>query len=489
MTAVASPPTSPDVSPRSEPRPPLRRRRPTPWLLKAFTAAAIVAAVLFAVVAAVSAADVRSGFTAIGSTEEPQVSAGNDLIYALNDMDANLANSLMVGDKDLGPGVDRATFTKLFQTDRAEADHDLQLAALHAGATGAGADQVGTALGALGDYEALAGQVMYVDTTSASRPAGQLPPSEADQYAKATDLMRTRVLPAAHAVADTNGTALEASYQNRRGVAQQAVWWIVLTGVLALAALVGFELWLSRRTSRTLNPALVAATVLTLAVMIWGAATMGSASEHLRAAKKDAYASVAALSAAKADSTDANADESRTVVDPSRSVQYQTSFLAKSRALLDPGPNVTLDTYDAAVRTDLSAYFNDPAHPVNFGGYLGTEMKNITFPGERAAAEQMLRTFQTYELDDRLFRQKLATDVSEAIRFDTSAAPADSDGAFVAYATAVQGTIDINAAAFTSNINAGVDELDLGEWLPLGVCLLAVGLAVAGVRPRLAEYR
>ncbi|MEY9864416.1 hypothetical protein ABH935_010075 [Catenulispora sp. GAS73] len=482
MTAVESRPATPET-PRK------RRRRPTPWFLKAFTALAIAASVLFAVIAALGASNVRSGFNAIGTTEEPQVSAGNDLIYALNDMDANLANILMVGDKNLGPGVDRAAFTKLFEADRAEADHDLQLAALHAGASGPGAQQVADAFNALGDYEALAAQVMYVDTAGANRPAGQLPQAESAQYAQATDLMRSSVLPAAHAVADSNGAALESSYQNRRGVAQQAVWWIVLTGVLALTALVVFELWLTRRTRRTLSPALVGATVLTLIVMVWGALSMGSASEHLRAAKKDAYDSVAALSAAKAESTDANADESRLVVDPSRATQYQASFLAKSRALLDPGPNVTLATYDAAVKADLDAYFTNPSHPVDFGGYFGTEMKNITFPGEREAAERMLRTYQTYELDDRVFRQKLATDLPEAIRFDTSPAAADSDGAFTAYAAAVQKVIDINASAFTANINAGVDEVTLWQWLPLGACVLAIGLAVAGVRPRLAEYR
>ena len=189
MTVVASPPTSSDASqlppspgpgpsPSTSQRPNRRRslwRRPTPWLLKAFTAAAIAASILFALIAALSASNVRSGFDAIGSTEEPQVSAGNDLIYALNDMDANLADILMVGDKSLGPGVDRAAFTKLFEADRAEADHDLQLAALHAGAEGTGAQQVGAALNALGGYEALAGQVMYVDTTATSRTPGSPP--------------------------------------------------------------------------------------------------------------------------------------------------------------------------------------------------------------------------------------------------------------------------------------------------------------------------
>ena len=126
---------------------------------------------------------------------------------------------------------------------------------------------------------------------------------------------------------------------------------------------------------------------------------------------------------------------------------------------------------------------------MDFGGYFGTEMKNITFPGERAAAEQMLRTYQAYELDDRVFRQKLATDVSEAVRFDTSPAAADSDGAFTAYAASVQRVIDINAAAFTANVDAGVNDLTVAEWLPLAACLAAIVLALVGIRPRLAEYR
>src|SRR3954452_18695170 len=126
MTDLAAPPTG--IGPGlSGPRRP-RRRWSTPTALIGCAALGIAASMVFAVIATVTSGQVRSGFDAIGHSEAPQVVATNDLVYSLNDMDANLANILMVGDKQLGPGIDRASFTKLFETDRAAADHDLQLA-------------------------------------------------------------------------------------------------------------------------------------------------------------------------------------------------------------------------------------------------------------------------------------------------------------------------------------------------------------------------
>ncbi|WP_344656203.1 hypothetical protein [Catenulispora subtropica] len=488
MTDLAAPPTGAEPQ-RFGPRR-VRRNWSTPTALIGSAALVVAASTVFAIVAIATSGQVRSGFDAIGHSEAPQVVATNDLVYSLNDMDANLANVLMVGDKQLGPGIDRASFAKLFEQDRAAADHDLQLAAIHAGPDGAAAQQVGQALDALGSYEALAAQVMYSDAGHADRPAGQVPADESALFAKATDLMQQTVLPAAKTVAASNGAALESSYEDRHDTAEAAVWWIAGSGVLVVAALGGVQLLLFRRANRLLNPGLAAATVLTLALTVWGMSAMSSSAEHLRGAKKDAFDSVAALTAAKALSTDANADESRIIVDPSRAAKYQDSYLAKSEQLMDLGSGVTLQTYDSAAQSALDTYFGDPVrHPVTFGGYFGAELRNITFPGERAAAEQVLRAYQVYEVDDRELRQKLATDLPEAIRFDTSPAASDSDGAFVAYSGALQNVIDINSRAFGTSIDAGLSGLRPWPWVPLGGAVTVVVLLVIGMRPRLAEYR
>ena len=54
-------------------------------------------------------------------------------------------------------------------------------------------------------------------------------------------------------------------------------------------------------------------------------------------------------------SYDANADESRYLVDPARAAQYQQAFLAKSQRLADVG-KVGIFGYDAALAADIRAY-------------------------------------------------------------------------------------------------------------------------------------
>jgi hypothetical protein len=51
----------------------------------------------------------------------------------------------------------------------------------------------------------------------------------------------------------------------------------------------------------------------------------------------------------------------------------------------------------------VSAYQADN-RAVGWGGYFGTEFRNITFAGERAAAEQTQATWQIYQRDDRHIR-------------------------------------------------------------------------------------
>ena len=52
--------------------------------------------------------------------------------------------------------------------------------------------------------------------------------------------------------------------------------------------------------------------------------------EYFRAAKQDAFDSILALSKARAVSYDANADESRYLLDPQRANRYEQAFLEKS---------------------------------------------------------------------------------------------------------------------------------------------------------------
>jgi hypothetical protein len=77
-----------------------------------------------------------------------------------------------------------------------------------------------------------------------------------------------------------------------------------------------------------------------------------------------------------------------------------------------------------------------------------------------------------------------------AVGYDTGAAPSQSDGAFNQYDAALSAVIAINASAFTAAVTDG--EGGAAGWevgFPaLGLVLIAT-LTLAGIRPRLAEYR
>ena len=209
---------------------------------------------------------------------------------------------------------------------------------------------------------------------------------------------------------------------------------------------------------------------------------------HLKVAKQDAFDSIVALSQARAVSYAANADESRYLADPGRAATYQQSFLTKSQEIASVG-NVPLARYEPTLAADFAAYQANNAD-VRFGGYLGAEFRNITFPGERAAAVAALKAYLFYEQDDHQLRQLASTNPKAAAQFDTGIAPGQSDWAFGQYDKALVAVIGINQRAFTAAVAAG--EGSAAGWnglVPGGCALLIIALVLLGARPRLAEYR
>jgi hypothetical protein len=282
---------------------------------------------------------------------------------------------------------------------------------------------------------------------------------------------------------------LDATYATERATALTARLWLGLLGGLLTATLVLAQILLRRRLRRRTNPPLLVATTVTVLLTAIGIGLLTSAAEQLRVAKADAFDSIIALSQARAVSYDANADESRFLVDPQRAAYYQQAFLAKSQSLVDIN-GVGLFQYDTALADALAAYrANDT--DVEFTGYFGVEMRNITFPGERAAAEQVLVTYQTYQRDDRRLRaQASAGDPAAAISFDIGTTPGNSDYDFDRYDTALETLIQLNQNAFSTAIQTGRHELDSWNALIPGVgTLFVIGLVTLGVWPRIAEYR
>jgi hypothetical protein len=461
----------------------------TPTRVKVGAAAAVGLACCLAAVLLVVFSGLGGTFSSIGGADAPEVDAATGLYFSANDMDAQVANILLVGN-DASLATDRAQDVAIYASDRATADQDLQQATVTEAGDATAEGELRSVLDRLGQYEALAADAILTDQAAgvAASAAGHAPATSVAYYQQATDLMRTGILPQVNALTNVSASELSTGYQAGRSDAATGIVVVVVIGALLVAVLALAQLYLFRRFRRLVNPALAAATLITIVLVAVTAAGLHGESGHLTVAKGDAFDSIIALTQARAVSYDANADESRYLVDPGRAGQYQQSFLTKSQELADVG-NVGIFRYDAALAADISAY-DASNSDVRFGGYLGAEFRNITFTGERAAAVRTLLAYQVYERDDRVLRALAKKNLAAAVAFDTGTAPGQSDWAFNQYDAALSSVIAINSNAFTSAVQAGEGgAADSGIAIYVAGAVLVAGLVLSGVRPRLAEYR
>jgi hypothetical protein len=457
----------------------------TPAKIRTGAAAAVALACCLAAVIAVASGALGGQFQAIGNRDAPTVNSTTGLYFSLNDMDAQVANVLLVGG-DATLAADRSQDLAIYGSDRATADADLTQALASEDGNAAAQRELRSVLDGVGQYEALAADALLTDQQGRSS-VGRAPAASLAYYQQATDLMATTILPSVSSLTGVSASKLDASYTDGTSTASTTVVVVIAAGVALIAILVALQLYLSARFRRLVSPALAAATLVALALVITAATRLSAEAGHLKVAKQDAFDSILALTQARAVSYDANADESRYLVDPGRAAQYQQAFLTKSQQLADVG-NVGIFGYDAALGSDIRAYDVDN-NDVRFGGYLGAEFRNITFPGERAAAVSTLLAYQVYERDDRKLRALAKTNLAAAVAYDIGTAPGQSDAAFNTYDADLSSVIAINSAAFADAIQAG--QGDTAPWnlaFPVGGAVLLAALVLAGIRPRLAEY-
>ncbi|WP_344444305.1 hypothetical protein [Kitasatospora nipponensis] len=459
----------------------------TPRRVRALTGAVLGTLLLCAAVGATVLGGARASVAQIGQRAAPQAVRAADLYFALSDMDAQAANLLLVG-ADGKDYAQRKGVHDLYDQRRAQADQDLERATEAAAGDPVGRQAVADVLDALGDYEALVAREDLQENQDQSLP-GHPPASALVSYQQATDLLRDRLLPGADQVADASAASVERVYTGQRADLDSGRWWLLATGVLALLAVAALQYTLAVRYRRLVSPPLVAAALLAVIGLGYALVLAAGTADRLHTAKSSAYDSVLALSRARAVAYDSNADESRWLSDPGRADTYQRTFLDKTQsiALFD---GATLQSYDGRLAGAIQDHQRDP-HAVGFGGYLGDELRNVTFPGEQQAADQVLADFAVYQRDDRTIRDLQGQGhFAEAIAFDTGSRPGQSNGDFGRLSADFDQVIAINQRAFDDTVRQSEDDLGSGA-AAVGAGLLgaALVLTVLAVRPRLREYR
>jgi hypothetical protein len=466
----------------------LRPLRPQtlPGRIRAAALAAVLAVAALFAVAGSAIGDARDGLRVIGHGAGPAVVATGDLYFDLSDMDAQLANVLLIGrEQDLGVG--RTHSLAVYEQRRAQADRATLQASELVGRDPSGQRTVQAVLDGLGRYERLASQALLLDD-QADHAAGPPPQQVLDLHRQATDLMKLDLLPKAYNLTLDSGTIVRRTYEAKRSSVLNGRVGVVAAGLVLVALLIGLQRFLSRQFRRLINPALVLATLGALALVAVTVGLLSTEAGHLRSAKQDGFDSILALSRARAISNNLNADESRYLLDPDRADTYEQVYLDKSQSILYvPASNLTM--YYTGVDTNVAF---SHAHPgdAHFLGFYGEEARHLTVDRQGQAVSTLLSSYQRFQQDDRRLRQLAgANRQRDAIEVRVGRTQGSSIRDFDDYDRALVSLIGIHRGAFDAAIRDGDGALNGWNWLLPGAAVLIAALILAGVRPRLSEFR
>jgi hypothetical protein len=369
-----------------------------------------------------------------------------DLYFALADLDSEAARLVLLGDGDFQTSTGAYDGNQLaaliaYNDRTAQVDSDLQ-------ALAAGGANTTAISAAVTRYRSIADAAISLDEFPGA-PAGQPLATAIGFYGRATTMMQDVVLPTA--VQLRTQTASEAS----RAADSARAWAIAgLIATLALGALAVLMLVRAQRRfavmfHRTLSPALLAATVVTVALLIGAAVGLGSAARDASdsGSRLSSYLQVVVT---RADSYAADGTTVRSVLMP------------------DAFGSAQLDPEEKAVAADLRA--------------LG--------PAGSGAAALWSRTSEGPIADYQAILSAVAkNDTAQALSVETGTARGDAAFDFYDYDQSLQTLGTQRLADFRSAAGALTSDVSpwlYWPWILAGATLLLIALAV---RPRLAEYR
>lgn len=306
----------------------------TPARLRWWTLSVVVAAAALTAATSLLMSHTQDQVRTIGTQAAPQAATASDLYFALSDLDAQVARLVLIAgaEEHSGSQID-ALSTYRERSRQIDADLERALSTVN---TDADRAIVRDLLGDLAVYRQWAWQALAVEWEQPEQRAGQLPPAARGYYAQATNVLHFDLLPGAKRLRDASQARLDRAYAEQRTTEQVGIALFVLLGGVLVVLLALFQRWLSRRFRRRLNPALLAATLVTAGLVIWASAVLAVEGQRLRAAHRDNFAPYLELSHAQAVSYDAAADTSRYLLSGNLP-HYRQDFTRKSECLVSGG--------------------------------------------------------------------------------------------------------------------------------------------------------
>ncbi|MEU7855943.1 hypothetical protein [Nonomuraea sp. NPDC049141] len=436
--------------------PPVRRKESVSGRVRTLAGLSLLTLALLLAAILAGAASTGSSLRTTGHDAGPQVLATAGLYRQLSEMDALVAEALLLG-REYGP-QQQADLTSYDQR-RLEISESLLRAYRLALDNPAEQRTVESLIEGLGRYERLAAQARLLDTQS-KHTAGQPPDNVVRAYQQATDLMHRELLPQAYNLTLETGTIVRRAHAAERSTTSLARFAVIVIGLLALACLLGLQAYLTRRFRRVFAPALVVATVLTAAGLVTGTALLNRQGQALEEAKRDGFDSVLTLTRARAISKSMYGDQSRYLLDRFRKDTYEHTFLDKSQTIAAV-ESTSLPDYQSKLRAD-------------FQGLLGS-----------LTGQDRQRLFTVYQRFQQADGRMRTMSAEAAIKFWDG----ELTQTYESYDKVLEELVRRHESDFERAIDSGDGALEtLWRSIPAGLAAGAL-LILVGVWPRLREYR
>jgi hypothetical protein len=419
-------------------------RRTTPVLLRYASVSIVLLSLLAGLAAALAVSERQSATSTAWRSSEPLLVTAQDIDTSLSDADTTAAASFLKG------RLESAELESRYQSDVARASSDLALAAQEAGSDPALAASLQTISTELPVYAGIIQEANFNERQA-------FYPLAAAYLSEANNLMRTTLLPAAAQVYSTEQARLN-SDQN-----QAVSRWLAVLAVVALLALLAAlfvaQRSLSRHFHRTWNVALVSATVLVIAVGVWGIVALAVQDNGVRGAIADGSHPVSTFTEARIMALRARADDELTLLTRDSDSTFQRDYgrtASALKSLLASG--VSSRSLDSEEQSRLRSAKSD------FASYrrLHTQIRQADLGSGDLAQAVSLASGNGSEM-----LPAVSSDLNGAL----------SDG------------IAASQSNFVDATSGAASDLDGLVWgIAIGAVLVAV-LVLIGFQPRIDEYR
>ncbi|BCB75809.1 protein kinase G-activating protein GlnX [Phytohabitans flavus] len=425
---------------------------------------AVVAAAAVMAATSLLMSSVQGQVRTIGAEAAPQAATASDLYFALSDLDAQVARLVLIGNAEAQAGS-QIDALSTYRERSLQLDADLE-GALSTATTDEERGTVRELLNGLAVYRQWAWQALTVIWQAPPQPPGKLPPAALGYYGQATNVLHFELLPTAQRLRDASQARLDDAYDAQRATELVGIALVVLLGGALTILLISLQRWFGRHFRRRVNPALLLATIVTVGLVVWSAALLSVEGQRLRDAHRDSFAPYLALSHAQAISYDAAADTSRYLLSGNLPL-YQQDFTRKSTCLVDGGQ---CGSGGDALDGGLAVLADGPV-----GVRKGDEVR-----------ERWLG----YQRDhDRIVALADAGQTEAAIDALTGIKRGEAAFDFYYYDVAISEIATAQKQSFDVAFEDAEGLLTGWSVIPLVVFGAVILLVVAGVWPRLAEYR